>query len=46
MKSMGEWTSEYNKSEIIEIADLPPIKGNHHSYNHKMIYLNLKKSTR
>ena len=28
----------------MKIADLPPVKGNYHSYNHKVIWISIFKS--
>ena len=44
----AQWTDEIDTGTsfvISKIADLPPSKGNFHSYNHKVIYVKINKNS-
>ena len=47
MSSLVQWTDEtVNRTSFVpkKIADLSPQKGNFHDYNHKVIYMNIRKN--
>ena len=48
MSDASQWTDEITTGDsfnITKIADLPPNKGNFHSYNHKVIYMKIVKNS-
>ena len=48
MSDASQWTDEITtgtSSNMKKIADLPPIKGNFHDYNHKVIYMEIVKNS-
>ena len=48
MSSSDQWTDEIdggNSFNITKIDDLPPIKGNFHDYNHKVLYTTIYKNS-
>ena len=48
MSDASQWTDEITTGtsfNMKKIADLPPIKGNFHDYNHKVIYMEIVKNS-
>ena len=48
MSDASQWTDEITTGTSFimkKIADLPPIKGNFHDYNHKVIYMEIVKNS-
>ena len=48
MSNAAQWTDEGDSGTsfvIDRIADLPPSKGNFHTYNHRVIYIKMNKSS-
>ena len=48
MSDTSQWTDEITTGIsfiMTKIADLPPIKGNFHDYNHKVIYMGIVKNS-
>ena len=48
MSDASQWTDEITTGDsfnITKIADLPPNKGNFHSYNHKVIFMKIIKNS-
>ena len=48
MSDVAQWTDEITTGTSFimkKIADLPPIKGNFHDYNHKVIYMEIVKNS-
>ena len=48
MSNASQWTDEIDTGTsfvIDKIADLPPSKGNFHTYNHKVIYVKINKNS-
>ena len=48
MSNAAQWTDEIDTGTsfvITKIADLPPSKGNFHTYNHKVIYVTINKNS-
>lgn len=47
MSNSLQWTDELdggNSFNITKIDNLPPTKGNFHTYNHKVLYLTIMKN--
>ena len=48
MSSTSEWTDEITTGtsfNMKKIADLPPVKGNFHDFNHKVIFMDIVKNS-